>query len=527
MKNMTQLVSPRCTYDAATRQSTAVFRYAADARGNVAIITALSFSLLIAAAGGAVDFARAYHAQNSSQGVMDAAVLAAGRVLQTTQSESEAIAAGSSYFETMKSPLLSGLPASFTIEDNKTVVRGVLASKVDTLLLGALNISELPVRIEAYSALSGGSSTGTNYEISLMLDVTGSMCDDGIGPCTSGTKVTALKAAATDLINIAVWDNQGTYTSRVAIVPFATRVRIAPDGAAGPIMKQLTNLDPTWNGWVEYCSTYTGGGGSEGNGNFSCTATAVTYTANQAVLSCVTDRTGPQEFTDASPGANTWLVGHGGNRFPFSYDSSNTPITTGLGGTQSDPAGQWNFGGGGGCADIDSTNEILPLTSDKSVLKARINGLSAFGSTAGALGTAWSWYMLSPNFDHIWTGQSRPASYGDLTEFHDGRPKLKKIAILMTDGEYNTYRGNKDTDPALVSANAQAICQNMKAKGIEIYTVGFGLDQLPGSKRAIAEATLKNCGSDIQHFYNALNVEELKGAFRDIAIKLAVLRLKK
>ena len=69
------------------------------------------------------------------------------------------------------------------------------------------------------AACIGSSSGGSNIEVSLMLDVTGSMCD----PCT---KITAAKTAAKDLIDIVVWDDQSQYTSKVAIAPFAEAVNV-------------------------------------------------------------------------------------------------------------------------------------------------------------------------------------------------------------------------------------------------------------------------------------------------------------
>jgi hypothetical protein len=57
--------------------------------------------------------------------------------------------------------------------------------------------------------------------------------------------------------------------------------------------------------------------------------------------------------------------------------------------------------------------------------------------------------------------------------------------------------------------------------------VGFGLDQLAADRRALAEATLKACGTDLEHFYHAVNANELKSAFRDIGVKMSFLRLGK
>lgn len=493
----------------------------------MAILAALTFGLMFSVTGGAIDFGRVYKARNQTQNVMDAAVLAGGRVLQTSQSEAEAIAAAKSYYAQMKSPLVTHGEPSFTIEQNKTMVRGTIDGGVDTVMLGLMSFTQLPVKVRAQSQLAGGAGAGTSYEISLMLDLTGSMCDDGNGPCSAGTKISALKAAAKDLINIALWDNQSTYTSKAALVPFSTRIRVGPDNGGGPLMKKLTDLDPTWTGWYSTCTSSSGGGGSESGGDWTCSSYATQRKVNWPILPCVTDRTGPQEFTDAEPGSNTWLNAHGGDRMPKSWDSSDTAPSNQMGKTSADPATFWNYDDGGYCADVDPANEIVPLSSDKSMLSAKIDALQAYGATSGALATAWAWYMISPRWSGVWTGDSAPAPYGDLTTIVDGRPKLKKVAILMTDGDYNTYRGWKDSDQLMVSANARSICQNMKAAGVEIYTVGFGLDLLPAVKRTEAENTLKSCGSDIQHFYNALDVAQLQGAFRDIALKLAMLRINK
>jgi hypothetical protein len=69
----------------------------------------------------------------------------------------------------------------------------------------------------------------------------------------------------------------------------------------------------------------------------------------------------------------------------------------------------------------------------------------------------------------------------------------------------------------------------MKAAGIKVYTVGF---QLGGSQLAID--TLRNCASTApddpqgtsSYFFNAASGDELKAAFRQIALQLSTLRLK-
>lgn len=128
---------------------------------------------------------------------------------------------------------------------------------------------------------------------------------------------------------------------------------------------------------------------------------------------------------------------------------------------------------------------------------------------------------LSPNWSSLWSGNSgKPAAYGTA--------ELRKIAILMTDGEYNTAY---DTNGVKVGSNgagaavngnsttqARALCTNMKAKGITVYTIGFDI----GGSNTTAYQTLSQCATDPGKFYNADDGEALKQAFRDIASSLYI-----
>jgi hypothetical protein len=178
--------------------------------------------------------------------------------------------------------------------------------------------------------------------------------------------------------------------------------------------------------------------------------------------------------------------------------------------------------------------KIMPLTSNKDALKARVEELPAAGSTAGVLGTAWAWYMLSPRWSAIWQGNNLPAPYSDITTLGTkGQPKLQKVAVLMTDGIYNTYGGHNygdgSAESVTISNKAVTLCNNMKAAGIKVYTIGF---QLGGDQ--LATNTLKSCASRTDDdpvdspsfFYSADSGEELRGAFRQIALQLSTLRIR-
>lgn len=97
----------------------------------------------------------------------------------------------------------------------------------------------------------------------------------------------------------------------------------------------------------------------------------------------------------------------------------------------------------------------------------------------------------------------------------DGNPLLRKITVLMTDGEYNReYNGDSSTD------QARAICANMKSAGIEVYAVGFEIE--PSGE---ADTTMSQCATSPDHYYNASSGDALRSAFRDIALKISTLRI--
>ena len=247
-------------------------------------------------------------------------------------------------------------------------------------------------------------------------------------------------------------------------------------------------------------STYTSGGASY------CTVYGCQYerfisqtgaTRVLGVTTCVSERTGANAFTDASPSAS-----------PFGMN--------------------YSVGSDNPCA---SPNPIMPLTTDTNALNTRISSLSAAGSTAGHIGFAWGWYLLSPNFGSLWPSANQPSAYY--------APNTLKIAVLMTDGAFNTSycngvisqtsgsgSGSTGNHINCNSANgasatqALAVCNAMKAQGVTVYTVGFDLQ---GDQNAIS--LLTNCATNARHFYDAATGADLQAAFQDIANQITQLRI--
>ncbi|MCL4766066.1 MAG: pilus assembly protein [Hyphomicrobiaceae bacterium] len=433
--------------------------------GNIAMVFGLTIAIVFGAAGAAIDYGRWLRARSQTQNAVDAAVLAAGRVLQTSGGNaSAALSAAHSYYDQLKPQNSSGDKVTFSLSQDGSAVEAATDAVIVTPFLSTLGIDNLPVKTAAKAVRAVGGNAETSIEIGLMLDITGSM---------SGDKITDLKLAAKDLVNIVVWDNQSEYTSKVALAPFAPRVNV------GGYVSAVTGLPSS--------KKFSG--------------------KTRKPIECVTERTGTHAFTDEAPGTGSYLGAYTGN--------------TGSSAIGDDD----NYSSTGNCSQPSASEMIVPLTNDKAVLTSRINDLSASGSTAGQLGTAWAWYLISPKWADIWPDESRPAAYSELTTVGShGQPKLQKIAILMTDGVYNTKGGDQYGDSSstavTLSNNSIQICENMKAAGVIVYAVGFDLG---GSYLPIK--TLSKCASSPEHFYNTTTGDQLRQAFRDIALKISTLRL--
>ena len=166
----------------------------------------------------------------------------------------------------------------------------------------------------------------------------------------------------------------------------------------------------------------------------------------------------------------------------------------------------------GRCPDA----EILPLTSDKRQLIRTVDNYRAQGWTAGHLGIQWAWNLVSPRWSGIWPGSSQPKPYGEAN--------LIKAVVLMTDGEFNTAYTGRPGRGAMTDESydhTRALCRNIKDEDVIVFTVAFDL------RAPSAEDALSDCASSEDFFFRAEDEDELRAAYRNIAIKLTQLRLSK
>lgn len=209
------------------------------------------------------------------------------------------------------------------------------------------------------------------------------------------------------------------------------------------------------------------------------------FAASTAPDDCATERKGDQQFTDAGPYS---AMVNRDYRLDFCPDAA-----------------------------------LKPLSADIKSLKKTIGDFVASGHTGGHTGIQWSWYMLSPKWKDVLPKAAQPLE-------RDVR-KVAKYAILMTDGEFNTAfagvaeGGNTKNQAALSRKHAERLCAAMRDDGIEIFSIGFMLNQ------ASAKGVMKNCSSkdtsSTKHYYETSSGGELNAAFLEIARNIERLAITK
>ncbi|NJR13762.1 MAG: VWA domain-containing protein [Phyllobacteriaceae bacterium] len=85
--------------------------------------------------------------------------------------------------------------------------------------------------------------------------------------------------------------------------------------------------------------------------------------------------------------------------------------------------------------------------------------------------------------------------------------QTNKFAVLLTDGEQLEVAGITRTQ---ADANLLSVCEMMRSKGIEVYTIGFAVN-------TTSQALLTKCAGRPDQFVKASNATELVAAYKTIS----------
>lgn len=515
-----------------------------DERGATAVFFAVGLLLLAPATMGLIDLYMITTQRGQLQDALDTATLYVARSAATTAADVQ-----TSGDAALRANLK--LPTGQVITSSSFTLEGITIKGHATITPPTVG-PRLWVQADI-AASSEVLRNSNNVEVALVLDTTGSMSSD----------MSNLKTAAKDLVDLVVKDVQTPYYTKVAIVPYSVGVNMSSTYAntargstkGATSITGATKTDPVVvtspnHGLYEgERVTISGVKGMTQLNSKTYVATNVTQNTfalrSNAVYPQDIDGTGYYSYTS---GGSAQCRGEGCSQHIFvnasnslisspSYWQPSTCATERLGAeayTDAAPSVAkvgWHYSSDGSCPSA----AIMPLSTNKTALKSRIDSLSASGSTAGQIGLAWGWYMISPEWSALWTGASAPADYA--------KPELLKVVILMTDGIFNTpyCRGvaAKDADSSSGAASssnrincnsingdplvqAAKLCENMKKKGVIIYTVGFNVS----SDRDIT-AMMNNCATSPEYAYTPSGGGELKVAFRAIAQDINSLRISK
>jgi Flp pilus assembly protein TadG len=399
--------------------------------GAIAIIFALSMSVLVMMAGLAIDVGRVMHASAKMTTALDAAALSAAKSMREGGlSDDDVKQIAERYFQLN----FAGSGVNYTVTGDLAVAINRDANSIELNISG--QVPTLFARIAGIEQFTVPRTATAVYEsndveLALQLDVTGSM---------AGRKLADLKIAVRDLLDIMLPDEGTPNKVRVGLAPFSAGVN------AGP-----------------YAAAVTEGRSSDG---------------------CVYERRNLADQTSEAPAVGALAL------------KARSDLT------------------GRSIQPCPGNSRIVALTDSKSTLWSEVNAYRDGGTTAGHLGTAWAWYLVSPQWATLWPTASRAAPYRD--------GKTIKAVVLMTDGSYNTVGGISSGDTSATSRQVSTIavetCEAMRAQGIRVYAVGF---QAPTA----ALETLRSCATNASSFFDATNGDQLRNVFRAIATELNNLRL--
>lgn len=504
-------------------------RLICDDRGNTFILVAFGMMALVGAMGAAVDIGRGELARMKLQTSIDAAGLAAGGSINSTDVNDEV----RKYVELNFSR--GTLDAVITdvrtqVSDDTLLLTIDADATMPTTLMRVFGIDT--ITLHAHSEIT---RTNKGMELVMVLDTTGSM---------AGTKLTSLQTASNDLIDILFGDKKTGENLWIGVVPFSQAVNVGnahtdwvepsyttwdwgTTSWAGCVEARYTGRDITdappfgdpgtppdqelfrayywadhdsYNNWIRTSSDTSTRRVCRNSNNCTCSNYSCGCTTNgnsQVCISCSGSGSGRDCDEDTTTTTTSYSINS--SRGPNAYCPS----------------------------------EVTRMTSSKAGAKAGIAALVAQGNTHVSEGAAWGWRMLSPRWRGLWGGtmatDSLPLDYDtDL---------MIKAAVIMTDGE-NTITNSVDgaydylSDGRLGTTNSGAAvtqlnnrlrdtCAAMKAKGIIVYTVVFNLSS------PTVDTLLRNCASQPDYYFNSPDAAALRQAFRTIGDSLANLRISK
>jgi len=311
-------------------------RFIVDARGNYAILFALSVIPILIAVGAAIDISRAYVVKQRMTKALDAAGLAVAGMTGLTNAQIQTTA--QNFFNANYPATKIGVPGTLTVSSTSAKVMLSASASMPTAIMGIIGVKTMSI-----AANSEITKLGKKLEVALVFDNTGSM--------SQNSKLSSLQTAAKSFLTVLQNSAPNAGDVKVAIVPFTTDVNVGSSNSAATWLKW------SWTYPSQTCTTTWRG--------TTCTSTTSTKTVSKTGWKgCVTDRDQSDDVSVTPPSTSDSTT-------LYPADNANTFNNN--------------------C----SLQSLMSLSYDWTALTSKINAMTAGGSTNTTIGLVWGWNMLT------------------------------------------------------------------------------------------------------------------------------------
>lgn len=365
-------------------------RFIRDARGNYAIIFALSVIPILIAVGAAIDISRAYVVKQRMTKALDAAGLAVAGMTGLTTAQIQTTA--QNFFNANYPATKIGVPGTLTVTSTTSKVTLSASASMPTAIMGIIGINSMSI-----AASSEITKLGKKLEVALVFDNTGSM--------SQSSKLSSLQTAAKSFLTVLQNSSSTPGDVKVSIVPFTTDVNVGSSNSAA-----------TWLKWSWTYPTYTCT--KTWSGTTCVSGTATKTVSKTGWKGCVTDRDQSNDVSVTTPSTSDSTT-------LYPADNTNTYNNS--------------------C----SLQSLMPLSYDWTALTSKVNAMTAGGSTNTTIGLVWGWNMLTQGMPLSTAAAADPKKLNKVLVFlTDGDNTYYRGGMDTCDG-FNPCPG-ADTRTALV-----------------------------------------------------------------------------
>lgn len=430
-----------------------------DKRGNVAVIFAIAAVPMMAAVGCVIDYSRAASLRSRMQSAADAAALMVAKDASDLTASQIQDRATKYFLANLDAREAIGLKVKATYAPNAGNGASIdISATADIANQFAKFLNRDTLSVGTGSRATWGSA---RMRIALSLDVTGSMKDDG--------KIVALRDAVTKFINEMSSQSKNAGDVLISIVPFSKDVNV---GTANKNANWLTFND--WDEESGSCTGTTWFGLEYPIPSFKtktvCKNSGYKWKAynKKDWQGCVTDRNQPHDISSTPANSND-------TDYRAEYYEACGP-------------------------------EMMGLSSNWTLLKAKVAALIPNGNTNQPIGIAMAWQTLLTTSPWPAPAKENDASYIDAI-------------IHLSDGENTENRWSLSKSD--IDARQATLCNNAKSNKITLYMIQVNTDGQP------KQSVMENCASSADKFYMLTSGSQTVATFSDISKKLSALRISK